>query len=108
MAHAVAGLAEHVVWDEVHLVATINEMQTVLAGEGGKQAIARTSVLGRGQEVFPSEPVKPDRGNQDRCDWVVLLSTRRAMMPDNAIRKATARPPRQCIGTAASSVLYRA
>jgi hypothetical protein len=68
MTHAIAGLAEHVIWDEVHLVATSNEMQAVLAREGGKQAIACASVLGRGQEVFPSEPAKPDRGNQDRCD----------------------------------------
>jgi hypothetical protein len=68
MAYAVAGLAEHVGHDEVDLVATSDEMQTVLAGEGGKQAIACASVLGRGQEVFPSEPAKPDRWNQDRCD----------------------------------------
>ena len=68
MTHAIAGLAEYVGQDEVDLVATSDEMQAVLAGKDGKQAIACASVLGRGQEVFPSEPAKPDRGNQDRCD----------------------------------------
>ena len=56
MAHAVAGLAEHVGQDELDLVATSDEMQAVLPGKGGKQAVACASVLGRGQEVFPSEP----------------------------------------------------
>ena len=60
MAYALAGPEEYVGRNEVDLLATGDQMQAVLAGEGGEQAVARGNALGGVQSIF--QVSRQDRG----------------------------------------------